>query len=219
MDSYGTKLDQFADGKELVRLSKPLRDHAEASCDACGSTQPRTLFCLKNIGPVRYFFVGNNCLRELAKRGVVRKRFGKESTPVAYQEEMERRAQERSTEPLLEHDNIAETPGARSKSFTPGALISSASESESSSHYAEVYVIETKDEYHAFISIKCLDSPKCYWGYAMEVKHESALERRGEEGFELDWVNRERPHALEHSLSKAMEEAYTRFQVSRPSIS
>jgi len=217
MDNYERKLDHFADGKELMRLAKPLRDHADASCDACGSTQPRTLFCLKDIGTVRYFFVGDNCLKELLKRGVIKRRFGKEATPIAYQEEMARRSRDSSNDQdnSERRGNNVETSNAPADGSAPPVVAASASEASPSTHRAEVYVIETNGEYHAFVSIKATDDPKCYWGYGMEYRYESTLRRGGEGGLRLDWVKSERPHAVERSLSKAMEEAYSRFEASR----
>jgi len=217
VDSYEQKIDQFANGKEFVRLSKPLRDHADASCDACGSTQPRTLFCLKDIGTVRYFFVGDTCLKELLKRRVIKKRFGKEATPVAYQQEMDRRSQDSSNDISNRHGDKANASGPPNEISIRQPALVLASESEASIPCAEVYVIETKDEYHAFISLKAADSSKYYWGYAKENRCESTLRRGGEGGLQLDWVKSERPHALERSMSKAMEMAYSRFESSEAS--
>ena len=94
MGQYQQRLDEFARGKELVRLSRPVRDRADSFCDACGSNQPRVLFALKETGSDRCYFVGRSCLQELARRGAILRRFGKERGQVAYEEEMRRRAQE-----------------------------------------------------------------------------------------------------------------------------
>ena len=94
MGQYQQRLDEFARGKELVRLSRSIRDRADGSCDACGSNQPRVLFVLRESGSDRCYFVGRSCLQELARRGTILRRFGKENGQVAYEEEMRRRAQE-----------------------------------------------------------------------------------------------------------------------------
>ncbi len=96
MTSYERKLDEFAEGKTLVRLSRPVRDRSDATCDACGSTQPRILYALKDQDSARCYFVGVTCLKELVKRGVIRRRFGKESGQMTFDEEMRRRAEESS---------------------------------------------------------------------------------------------------------------------------
>ena len=46
MATYEEKLIAFARGKKLLRLPRPLRNRADAFCDACGSTRPSRL--LKN---------------------------------------------------------------------------------------------------------------------------------------------------------------------------
>ena len=214
MDSYGQKLDMFADGREFVRLSKPLRDHADASCDACGSTQPRTLYCLKDLGAVRYFFVGDNCLKELVKRRVIRRRFGKEAASTAFQEEMDNRSREYGIDQSDQRSNNVEISSTPVEDSDPQEITQSAAKSNPHVHGAEIYVIETKDELHAFVSIAVDGNTKRYWGYAMAIRHQFALKRGGENGLELDWVKSENPQALEHSLSRAMEMAYSRLAIS-----
>ena len=96
MPSYDQKLAAFTEGKSLIRLPRPIRDRADASCDACGSNHPRTLYALRESVSDRYYFVGNTCLKELVKLGVIRRRFGKESGQSAYEKEMERHWSDRS---------------------------------------------------------------------------------------------------------------------------
>ena len=94
MTTYEQKLTLFVQGKRLLRLQRPIRDRADASCDACGSTQPRTLYPLKELDSGRHYFVGDSCLKELMKLGVIPKRYGRESGQVAYETELHLRAQE-----------------------------------------------------------------------------------------------------------------------------
>lgn len=49
-ESYEKKLDEFVEGKTFSRLPRPVRDRADAWCDACGSLEPRLLFGLKEEG-------------------------------------------------------------------------------------------------------------------------------------------------------------------------
>jgi hypothetical protein len=98
MSNYEQKLDQFAQGKRLLRLPRPIRDRADASCDACGSSQPRTLYALKDLESDRYYFLGDTCLKETVKRGSVLRRYGKESGLQAFNAEMERRSSEAGEE-------------------------------------------------------------------------------------------------------------------------
>ena len=79
MLTYKKRLAEFAHGKRLLRLPRPVRDRADAFCDACGSSQPRTLYTLKDLGSEGYYFVGDTCLTKLAKSGAVLRRYGRES--------------------------------------------------------------------------------------------------------------------------------------------
>ncbi len=113
MTTYEQKLTLFIQGKRLLRLPRPVRDRADACCDACGSTQPRTLYPLKELESERHYFVGDTCLKELAKLGAIPRRYGRESGQAAYETEMLLRSQE------LEGDKISpETNGARASVTT-----------------------------------------------------------------------------------------------------
>ena len=59
MTSYELKLTLFAEEKKLLRLSRPVWDWADAICDACGASQPRTLYPLKDLDSGRHYFVGD----------------------------------------------------------------------------------------------------------------------------------------------------------------
>ena len=39
MPSYKDRINEFREGKPLIRLSHPVRDRADAICDACGSAE------------------------------------------------------------------------------------------------------------------------------------------------------------------------------------
>ncbi len=94
MLTYEQRLAEFAHGKRLLRLPRPVRGRADAYCDACGSSRPRTLYALKDLSRDRYHFVGDTCLTRLAKSGTVLKRYGRESGQNAYESEMAQRTHE-----------------------------------------------------------------------------------------------------------------------------
>ena len=95
MSKYLERLGEFAEGKNLIRLARPVRDRADSCCDACGSLKPRILHGLKDEQAKRYYFVGQNCLLELVKLGVISKRYGKESGSAAFDAEMANRSEGR----------------------------------------------------------------------------------------------------------------------------
>ncbi len=209
MSNYEQRLDEFAEGKRLVRLSKPVRDRADAKCDACGSIQPRTLYGQKDEDTGRYYFVGDNCLKELVKRGAILRRFGRESGPAAYERERDLRAQEESDERTMEvADGKLPTPSLRIFGVTDHAL--QKPESGGSVTYPVVLVVETSDHFEAiacnFTSAGTLRSQ----GYGREDKYEDVWGGVGEKGMILERVKQERTDALELCLSKAWEGASAR---------
>src|SRR5207244_3310070 len=90
-DCYETKLRDFAEGKRLGRLTNTVACGREDRCDACGSTQPRTLLGLKDSINGRYYFVGQNCLAWLMDNGMVARARYRDRAASAYTREMELR--------------------------------------------------------------------------------------------------------------------------------
>ena len=89
--SYQERLISFADGKYLGQLTGVVLDPGDTACDACGSTMARTLFGLKDTMADRFYFVGQNCLGFLKANRLVARRRYRQTSRVAYRQEMERR--------------------------------------------------------------------------------------------------------------------------------
>jgi hypothetical protein len=95
--TYEAALEQFSSGKRLARLARFVRTPSDGRCDACGSTLPRRLYGLKNPQTERCYFVGENCLARLLEAGVVARARYRDTAVAAYEEEMQRRREEKST--------------------------------------------------------------------------------------------------------------------------
>ena len=124
MPTYEQKLAEFAPGKRLLRLARPIRDRADAFCDACGSIQPRTLYALEDLDSERHYFVGDTCLKELAKRGAIL-RYGRHSGREAFEKEMKLRAPEFQADKGTNadegpHSKPGELPSAVTSQPNPG---------------------------------------------------------------------------------------------------
>ena len=89
--SYQERLISFAVGKYLGQLTGVVMDSGDAVCDACGSTMARTLFGLKDTLADRFYFVGQSCLGSLKASGLVARKRYRQTTQVAYRQEMDRR--------------------------------------------------------------------------------------------------------------------------------
>ena len=153
MGTYEQRLEQrlseFAEEKRLLRLPRPVRDRADACCDACGSTQPRILYGLKDPDSGRYYFVGNTCLKELVKRGAVLRRFGNESGRVAYEAEMGRRTQNGVKGAGTEVNGAGyATTSSKSEPSASDALASH--EPDSSPLIPGILVVEAPEHYQAY---------------------------------------------------------------------
>ena len=217
MATYEEKLFAFARGKRLLRLPRPLRNRADAFCDACGSTRPRTLCALKDLESGRYYFAGAACLRELASRGVILRRFGKESGQAAYETEMQLRIEETpgKLNPQERQDTARErTPTVVSRDSQPTTL-----SGEKTGHPA-VFMIQYPDHFGAFVSISTDQGGVRSWGYAEEERWEEKWSRGGEGGLVLEKTKAERHEAARLCLVRAYNVACSSLEGSgqEPSI-
>ncbi len=210
MSSYEQKLDQFARGKSLVRLARTVRDRADARCDACGSTQPRTLHALKDVASERYYFVGESCFKGLADRGTILRRFGREAANEAFKTEMERRALE------MEKGMAAPEPGSDGQHAEATASEPTDTSPDPASGvwplYPAAVVVEGNEHYQAFVSILSAQGTICAWGCATESRHEETWRKRWDGGVLLERVTQERPNALGLCLNRAWHDAWSRFE-------
>lgn len=62
-ENQGTKSER----RGVKSASRKYQDTQNSRVGSCGSTQPRTLYTLKDQDPDRFFFVGATCLKELVK--------------------------------------------------------------------------------------------------------------------------------------------------------
>ncbi len=127
ISSYEETLTQFAEGKRLGRLTRAVGGQSDASCDACGSTLPRTLFGLKDGATGRCFFVGQNCLAWLMESGLVARARYRQSAVIAYRLEMELRRNGLNGDPEVPSDEAAQldepAPSARFSPFRRTVLV------------------------------------------------------------------------------------------------
>lgn len=196
MPTYEEKLTSFAEGKRLLRLPRPIRDRADTFCDACGSVLPRTLYALKDLHSGRHFFLGDTCLKEVAKLGVVLRRFAKESGPAAYEVEMQLRGEE--------------TAGLEQEIRPPSGPPTT--ESDAQTNFPVVFIIQYPENYRALVSVFSAQVGTRSWGYAEEGRWEETWRRGGERGLVLEKVQEERPEAASLCLARAWQEAYSPLQ-------
>src|SRR5438445_13248166 len=137
-DCYETKLREFADGKRLGRLTNTVPCSRDDRCDACGSTQPRTLLGLKDGGSGRYYFVGQNCLAWLMENGMVARARYRDRAARAYTRERE-----------LRRNGSAE--GSQATGVAPVRLNGHPQGLKVPSLRRVVLVVERNDEYQALV--------------------------------------------------------------------
>ena len=203
MASYEEKLTSFARGKRLLRLPRPIRNRADAFCDACGSTLPRTLFALKDIESGRYYFAGANCLKELASQGIILRRFGKESGQAAYDVEIQHRVEESQEKVILSSDAARENK----PTVVSGGDGQPVAASSHENFPPAVLMIQYPDHYNAVVAIIAADGKTRRYGYAKESRWEERWRRAGVRGLELESVRDERPEAARKCITRAWQEA------------
>ena len=210
MPTYEQKLDEFAEGKRLIRLARPIRDRADAFCDACGSTQPRTLYVLEDLDSERNYFVEDTCLKELAKRRAVL-RYGRHSGREAFENEMKLRAQE------FAEDEVTKT-GVVPRSIRAGQNLPATSQpgpGDDGTHlYPAILVIQTPEGYQAFASAFSPWDGYFSLGHAQEPRYHQVWRQGGEMGLVLEKERVDSPDALRNCINKAWEEATS----SRPAM-
>src|SRR5437667_4243490 len=138
-DCYETKLREFAEGKRLGRLTNAVTCSRDDRCDACGSTQPRTLFGLKDGANGRYYFVGQNCLAWLMDNGMVARARYRDRAASAYRREMELRRNG-----AAEGRQAMEVAPVRLDGRPPGSKVPS---------LRRILVVERDGEYRALVRL------------------------------------------------------------------
>ena len=208
---YEEKIARFAQDKKFLRLPRPVRGRADALCDACGSTQPRTLYGLTDVTTKRHYFVGDSCLKELVKRGHILRRFGKQSGKQAYETEMQLRAGSPSGAPdYSEHQDIGsgDSPSETGPTEPVGPR-----PTDSGAISSQVLMVETREHYQCFVALirNRDDHPAC--GAAWVAKYEEGWRASGASGLVLENWKRERPDAAVLCLARAWQEAFSHLVV------
>ena len=211
MVRYEEKIARFAQDKKFLRLPRPVRGRADALCDACGSTQPRTLYGLTNVETQRHYFVGDSCLKELVKRGYILRRFGKQSGKQAYEAEMQLR-----TLPLdnggPRDDDIASESTAKSATSGPSTLDQTLpTPSDPQSVSPVVLMVETAEYFQAFVCLTCDGGKDIGCGTACVPKYEEAWRASGASGLVLEKCQKERTDAAILCLSRAWQKAHSQL--------
>ena len=210
MPTYEQKLAEFAQGKRLLRLARPIRDRADAFCDACGSTQPRTLYVLADLDSERHYFVGDTCLKELAKRGAIL-RYGRRSGREAFETEMKLRALEYGTDGMGGATANATAPPKPDEHKSSVANPRSDPANDAQRLFPAILVIETAEEYQAFASARLARNGTYAWGFAQEARYQEVWHQGGEGGLVLEKDRVARPNALNQCLTEAWKEVISQL--------
>jgi hypothetical protein len=197
---YENKLKEFVEGKIFSRLSRPVRNRADAHCDACGSPEPRILFGLQENNSNRFFFVGAECMRRISQFGAVQRRFSKEDGRVAFEQEMTKRRHE-------SHDAGIAHP---CQEIQWGGFLPSGNGDKA--HLKPLVALwETPESYLALVGIS--HQGTWIWGIAEASCFEEAWEVQGNRELVLNRVLRERSRAIRECVGLASEDASTQIKL------
>ena len=211
MVRYEEKITRFAQGKQFLRLSRPVRGRADALCDACGSTQPRNLYGLTDVETGRHYFVGDSCLKELMKEGYILRRFGKQSGKQAYEDEMHLRAGPLglASNSELQGNGFDQTDDIASETVPSGH--GSLAPTNRGTISSQVLMVETREHYQCFVALICEGADHTALGTACVAKYEEEWRAGGASGLVLEKLKKERPDAPIICLSEAWQEAYSQL--------
>lgn len=216
MTTYDEQLAEFANEKKFQRLVRPLRGRADASCDACGSSQPRTLYGLKEFESRRFYFVGQNCLSSLTKLGSVTRGFCTDVAGVSFESEMESRGRESTTiheEPLVEaHSSDDQAPSAKSK-------VQKTSVDDDPGIWPLLYtsvIREENDQYQAIVLSYTIEGLLWGWGWTKEPRFNETWKQAKDGSLVLEKRKTDRPGSLATGLERAAKEASTKQVPSQP---
>ena len=206
---YEEKIAKFAQDKKFLRLPRPVRGHGDALCDACGSTQPRTLYGLTDVTTQRHYFVGDSCLKELVKGGFILRRFGKQSGKQAYEDEMQLRAGSPDLGPNHSefHGNGPGDTATKTGPAEPGGP----GPTDSGAISSQVLMVETREHYQCFVVLIYDGTNHTAYGTACVAKYEERWRAGGAFGLVLENRKKERPDAPIRCLAEAWQEPYSQL--------
>ncbi len=192
-ESYDERLEAFARGKRLGRLTSVVGNPKDSLCDACGSTLPSTLFGLRDLAAGRDYFVGHNCLTSLLDKGLVARTRYRQTAEVAYRREMEVRANglaSKIQDPQLRINGAPNLSDRQASHGTPRRT---------------VYIVETESHYQVTAYLK--DGCRRVTGRAEEPRWRSRWAKQDGGLVLLEGAQTARPRALAICVLKACHEA------------
>lgn len=202
MTTYESRLNNFADGKTLIRLAHQVCDRADARCDACGSTQPRILNGLRDPDSDRYFFVGDTCLKELMNRRVISRGYGRNSGPAAYDAEMRTRSAE------LKNVSLDDTEDRTSSEERSRASMGRKPTDPYAANLSPmIAVVETHDYYCAYVYVITDEGVALSSGFAQESRYREVWQLGKHGSLLIERVFVECEEAFDRSVGRAWREA------------
>ena len=216
MPSYEQRINNFAEGKSLLRLARPVRNRADAFCDACGSAQARKLYALADLNTERHYFVGETCLQELAKRGVILRRFGKGSGQLAYSAEMKLRSLQLGDGNTKPADKGVHSVAAAIEPRLTDGGDTAPNLYEQGSLFPISLLIETAEHYQAIVSLVSSRGRMICSGTAREERFEEVWCVGGDGGLILEKTKRERVDAPAACLTRAWQQAHCQLNGQLP---
>jgi len=172
------------------------------------------LYALKESESNRHYFVGNTCLKELVKLGVILRRFGRESGQAAYETEMRLRTsgmEEQKGHSQADHESPS---NSRHHMGSNSGDAVAAKEWSERRLVPSVLILESPEHFQAVVSFNSSSGVAHGWGCALEPRYTKAWRQGGERGLVLEEVNEEFDNALGHCLTRSWEQAISHLDLS-----
>lgn len=195
-ESYQDKLDNFSRGRSFVKLRGGVPNSTGEPCAACGSSQPGTLFGIRELLTGLVHFVGYNCLQELIRMKAVLQSRVRETTEAAFNRAQKvkersgdgRFGQTQAAEPAAESELSLQQP--RREAASRLAIPAEESPGPLPMDHPVIatptlVVWETEDAFRAAAQVQGHDGLAGVWGAAEQPKRRQVLTLQPDSGFLL----------------------------------
>ena len=209
-ESYQDKLDAFSRGRSFLKLRRGVPNSTGEPCAACGSSQPGTLFGIRELVTGLDHFVGYNCLQELIRMRAVLQSRVRETTQAAFsraQKSKERSGNGRSgqtqvAEPAAEGEESSRLP-------IPAGETADLLPLEHPVIATPTLVVwETEDAFRAAVQVEGHNGLATVWGAAEQPKWHQLLTLQPHNGFLLTEEKQCDRAALARCVRLATHNAY-----------
>jgi hypothetical protein len=222
-ETYQDKLDNFSRGRSFVKLRGGVPNSTGEICAACGSSQPGTLFGIRELVTGLDHFVGYNCLQELVRMKAALYSRVRETSEEAFNRAQKTRERGDNRRFREAHSENSGGDGRTSLEPFDGGTTSGLTRLEEETPAAlppgvpviatpTLVVWETEDAFRAAVQVQGRNGLAGVWGAAEQPKCRRLLTVQPENGFLLTEEKQYDRAALARCVRLATRNAHLTLQ-------